>query len=510
MLTVRERFRVRSRRTSRAGRTAKQCIQGMQLDLEEQLDEAIENCRSMINRGFSSNWDSERKNAPIYDDNNRHIGNDRMVHLTRDQNVGSIELVENESVDQMENQEYGQGTMANYMYKETPELLQLNYYQELEEHLPVLMESVGIMNKDDVFLSTPFDMVVPPLKNRDKITQTLGLGSIPYIRHKGNRNKEIYSFAPGQGITVYETELERDDKSKIKYAVIFYGAVSGNPRIYFISRKRDVYPLYRHFKAKSKIIEKEYPAPILEQRIIDTVVDNTIRFLRHKRTIGGYGVKVRRGILLSGPPGNGKTSLCRWLGQEAQKDGLGMQIIDGSRLERSFGEGQMQNMFRGTGGIVFLDDIEISHLHRQGGKSTVASSLLSALDGVIVNEDVVFVLTTNEDVRNGIEPAFLRPGRIDVVLEIPKPTAELRKQFIETLWHSEILEHLAEDDNMDYLMRECEELSFAEMDNIKSILVSQHVFNGGWNVKQAIEIMKAGRGEVEYIAPNKKKGKAGF
>lgn len=484
----------------------------MEYTEEEQLDEAMENARGMLNCGWNSTWRHERMNAP--ESNGRHsISAGEQVTLATAENLGSINLVEDESIDQMENQEYGQGTMANYMYKETPELFSLNYYQELQDHLPALMKSVGIVNVEDVFLSTPFDMVVPPLKNRDKIVDTLGLGPVPYIRHKGNRNKDIYSFAPGQGITVYEVVFgEGDSVEKIRYSVIFYGAVSGNPRIYFICNKNHVYKLYKYFKSKGKgVLEKEYPAPILDQSIVDTVFNNSIRFLRNKRTIGGYGVKVRRGILLSGPPGNGKTSLCRWLGQEAQKEGLGVNIIDGSKLERSFGEGQMQNMFRGTGGIVFLDDIEISHLSRKGGKSTVASSLLSALDGVIVNEDVVFVLTTNEDIKNGIESAFLRPGRIDVVLEVPTPDEKLRRRFVETLWHPEILEHLGLDDNMEFLLDECKELSFAEMDNIKSILVAEHVFNGGWDIRRAVEIMKRGRADAEYIAPKlTKKGRAGF
>lgn len=482
----------------------------MEMDLDEQLDEAMENARSVMNIGYRGDiWKSEMKNGPDRNDKGQHLAEAQKVTIDRAENAGSTLLVDEESIDQMENQEYGQGTMANYMYKETPELFQLDYYQELKEHLPTLMKMTGIESLDRVYLSTPFDMVVPPLKNRDRVFATSGLGDLPYIRHKGNRNKDIYSFAPGQGITTYEVPFGEE---KVRYSVIFYGAVSGNPRIYFICDKANVYRLYRHFKKQSKVAtEKEYPAPILDQDVIDNVFNNSIRFLRNKRTIGGYGVKVRRGILLSGPPGNGKTSLCRWLGQEAQKEGLGVQIIDGSKLERSFGEGQMQNMFRGMGGgIVFLDDIEISHLHRSGGKSTVASSLLSALDGVTVNEDVVFVLTTNEDIKNGIESAFLRPGRIDVVLEIKMPTADLRKKFVDTLWHPEILEHLAQDDNMAYLLDECKEFSFAEMDNIKSILVAEHVFNGGWDIRNAVDIMKKGRADVEYIAPKLKKGKAGF
>ena len=69
---------------------------------------------------------------------------------------------------------------------------------------------------------------------------------------------------------------------------------------------------------------------------------------------------------------------------------------------------------------------------------------LSAMDGITVNEGVVFVFTTNCSL-DLIDRAFKRPGRLDLVLHFKAPDAELRRQLIER-WHADIRGNLDIDD----------------------------------------------------------------
>ena len=81
-------------------------------------------------------------------------------------------------------------------------------------------------------------------------------------------------------------------------------------------------------------------------------------------------------------------------------------------------------------GIVFFDDMDIALRDRETVHETEDQAVfLSALDGITVNEGVVFVFTTNCSL-NLIDRAFKRPGRIDLVLHFENPTPELRRELV--------------------------------------------------------------------------------
>ena len=88
-------------------------------------------------------------------------------------------------------------------------------------------------------------------------------------------------------------------------------------------------------------------------------------------------------------------------------------------------------------GIIFFDDMDIALRDRNTVKETDDQAVfLSALDGIDVNEGVVYVFTTNCPLEL-IDPAFKRPGRIDLVLHFELPTATLRRELIDR-WHAEV------------------------------------------------------------------------
>ena len=107
--------------------------------------------------------------------------------------------------------------------------------------------------------------------------------------------------------------------------------------------------------------------------------------------------------------------------------------------------------------------------------------------------DNILIFITNENLDD-IDPAFIRPGRIDKCFMIRKPTPKMRRQLIEERWHDEILEYLDKDNRLDYLMEGSDGFSFAELESIKSILVTNKLMGTcNWDIEAAFKEFHEGR-----------------
>ena len=139
------------------------------------------------------------------------------------------------------------------------------------------------------------------------------------------------------------------------------------------------------------------------------------------------GQHLKRGLLLHGPPGTGKTHTVRYLtGRLASSTvilltGLSIRYIDQAaalarRLQPS---------------LVVLEDVDLVALDRDyaPGGQPLLFSLLEAMDGIGADADVTFVLTTNR--ADILEVALAdRPGRIDLAVEIPRPDDQCRERLL--------------------------------------------------------------------------------
>ena len=157
-------------------------------------------------------------------------------------------------------------------------------------------------------------------------------------------------------------------------------------------------------------------------------------------------VPMRRGILLYGPPGNGKTSLIRHIGSLLPKVGAMLlrpsATFDADDLSQVIGEWK-----DAAPAILVVEDLD-SLLQRVN-----VSTFLNLLDGVetVGKAGLMLVATTNHPDK--LDPAVNnRPGRFDAVIEIPQPDAALRREyFAQQLWgwSTAILDELAK--QTDYL-----------------------------------------------------------
>jgi transitional endoplasmic reticulum ATPase len=161
--------------------------------------------------------------------------------------------------------------------------------------------------------------------------------------------------------------------------------------------------------------------------------------LKHPEVFQKGGVRPPKGVLLCGPPGVGKTLLAKAVATETQANFIS---VKGPELISKFvGESEkgVREVFkkarRASPCIVFFDEIDAIAPTRgsgAGGEGTaerVLAQLLTELDGVEELNGVLVLAATNR--RDMLDPALLRPGRFDEVVDIGAPDARARREILE-------------------------------------------------------------------------------
>ncbi len=166
---------------------------------------------------------------------------------------------------------------------------------------------------------------------------------------------------------------------------------------------------------------------ILPPAVLDGIERQVLGVARHAGQLLASGQHLKRGVLLHGAPGTGKTHTIRYL--LGRLHGVTAVVLSGHALrwiaEACSVAGTLQPS------VVVIEDVDLIAEDRGArlGQHQLLFQLLNEMDGLGEDADVTFLLTTNRP--DLLEVALAaRPGRVDHAVELPVPDAEARRQLI--------------------------------------------------------------------------------
>jgi hypothetical protein len=173
----------------------------------------------------------------------------------------------------------------------------------------------------------------------------------------------------------------------------------------------------------------ERAALILPDDVLRRIERHAVGFTKHAERLRAAGRHVKRGILLHGSPGTGKTLTAMYLA--ARMPGRTVLIMTGAAVASIEAACALARLLEPA--TVILEDVDLIGTQRHDqtvGANALLFELLNQMDGLGEDADILFVLTTNRP--DVLEPALAaRPGRIDLAVEVPLPDADCRRRLLD-------------------------------------------------------------------------------
>jgi hypothetical protein len=167
---------------------------------------------------------------------------------------------------------------------------------------------------------------------------------------------------------------------------------------------------------------------VLDQSALTLLKDDFESFFERESWFREKRLPFRRGYLLHGPPGNGKTSAIRAMMSSRGLSAYTMRLFD-KRSDDGVLDKLFEKALRNRPALLVLEDLDRAFPKTGETRSTISiQDLLNCLDGVAAGEGIIVVATANEPTI--LDPAILRrPGRFDRVVHFPNPTRDLRQEY---------------------------------------------------------------------------------
>lgn len=164
-----------------------------------------------------------------------------------------------------------------------------------------------------------------------------------------------------------------------------------------------------------------------------------VSYLKNGTIYENAGAEIPKGILLEGPPGTGKTLLAKAIASEAEANFISIAASEFVELYVGLGAQKIRALFKRAREnkpcIIFIDEIDAVGRQRGAGinmgndeREQTLNQLLAEMDGFADNENVLIMAATNR--KDVLDPALLRPGRFDRLLNVPLPDVTSRLSIL--------------------------------------------------------------------------------
>jgi cell division protease FtsH len=246
--------------------------------------------------------------------------------------------------------------------------------------------------------------------------------------------------------------------------ILFMGLI-----VFFLWRTLKVMP-----KTKPQQIKPESKISIGWQDIAGAdeakhELQEVVEFLRDSRRFKALGARVPKGILLHGPPGTGKTLLAKAVAHESGANFFSQSAASFVEQFVGLGAARIRRLFaiarKHAPAIIFIDELDAVGGRRgsdvSGERDQTLNQLLVEMDGFSTTDDVVVMAASN--LLEKLDPALLRPGRLDRQIFVTPPDVKGREGILEVHTRDKPVEAVVD---LGLLAKQTSGLTGADLSNI--------------------------------------------